>query len=728
MQTSVRIFRRSTWFSLSLLLLISPTVVAETQWQSCAVPQAKPRNFAASSEMGSGDVYVEANNAVIRDEGDSLLSGDAFIAKDDGQYSANSIKYNRLSEVVTATGNVKATTETMQLNSQRAQFNLKTNNNVINNATYQMFEKNGTFSGRGTSKAINQFGEELSFLNNATYTTCPSETPSWHIESSKIKLDHKKEYGTARNVVLKVSKKNIPVFYFPYFTFPLSDERKSGFLLPSYTNSSKSGLGVSLPYYFNLAPNYDYTFTPQYLTKRGLKLNNEFRYLTDSDNGVLQLDVLADDNERSGDNRYYYNLRHFSHFGEKTALNLTAEGVSDVDYFDDFGNSLESSSRTALKRQLDLTTVGKDWNLLGRIQNYQLLDGGTSPYVRLPQIVFNYNPSQTFSGLNFSATSELVNFAKQNNTANVPTGTRFDLDATVSKNYSNLAYFLKPSLTLKHTQYNLDLHGETGTNSISRTLPTISVDSGLFFERNYDQGKKTQTLEPRLFYTHTPYKDQSNIPIFDTSENSFRYDQLFSENRFSGKDRVEDTNRLSASLTSRILDQDSGRELFSASVGQIYHFADRNVTLPGGTSKTDNRSELALEFAGNITKNTKISSTSLWEADATTPLSGQLRLNYNDEKRRSIYSTYRYRKDSLEQLDLGFVTPVKNNWSLIGSWNHDIQNERILENRVGVEYKNCCIKSRIVARKYLTSDNNTYDNAIFMEFAFKGLGEFTSGE
>ena len=702
--------------------------MAATQWQSCEVKQEKLRSFPASSEMQNGDVYVEADKALIKDEGISLLSGDAFVAKGDDQYSANSIQYDRLSEVAIASGNVKAKTKTMQLNSKKAEFNLKTKNNTITDASYQVLEDNGTLNGRGNSSTINQYGEEVSYLNNATYTTCPSETPSWHLESSKIKLHHDKEYGTAKNVVLKVSKKNIPVFYFPYFSFPLTDKRKSGFLLPTYTNSSKSGLSVSLPYYFNLAPNYDYTLTPQYLTERGLKLNNEFRYLTHNDNGILRFDILPNDGKRSGNNRYYYDLRHYSRFGERTSLNLTAEGASDADYFDDFGSSLESSSRTALKRQLDLTTSGNDWKLLGRIQNYQLLDGGTSPYTRLPQIVFNYNPTQKFAGLNFSAVSELVNFAVQNNTTNAPTGTRFNLDATLSKNYSSLAYFVKPSLTLKHTQYNLDLNGSTGESSISRTLPTVSVDSGLFFERSYDQGKKIQTLEPRLFYTHTPFTDQSNIPIFDTSENSFRYDQLFSENRFSGKDRVEDTNRLSASLTSRVLDQDSGNEIFSASVGQIFHFADRNVTLPNNTAKTDNRSELAIEFSGHVTKNTKVSSTSLWEAGTGNPLSGQLRANYYDEKKHSIYSTYRYREDSLEQLDLGFSTPIKNNWSLIGSWNHDLQNERILENKVGLEYKNCCIKSRIVVRKFLTSDNNTYDNAIFMEFGFKGLGEFTSGE
>ena len=698
--------------------MVSPTILADTQWQSCEVNTRPSQLYVPKEKILKGGIYLEADKALLRDEGLSELSGNVIFIKDGKQLVSDTATFDRLAEKVVTKGNVRAITSTMKLKSQQAEFDLKADESVITNAKYQLQSE-----GQGKSSTIKQYGKGITRLENATYSTCPAEQQSWHVASSNIKLDHNKEVGTARNVKLKVGKKDIPVFYFPYFSFPLTDKRKSGFLLPSYTSSDKSGLGISFPYYFNLAPNYDYTLTPTYLTDRGLILGNEFRYLTENNNGTLHYDILPNDDKKDGKNRYYFNVKHLTRLGAHTNLNLTAERVSDTSYFDDFGNTLEASSRTALKRQLDITTEGANWNFLGRIQDYQLLDGGIEPYARLPQIVYNYRPLQQFAGMDLSVSSELVYFDKKN-TSNAITGSRFDITTTLSKNFSSLAYFVKPSLKLRHTQYDLDLNGNTGEKQPSRTLSTVSLDSGLYFERNFSQDTKVQTFEPRLFYTHTPFKDQNNIPIFDTAENSFSYNQLFSDNRFAGKDRIEDANRISASLSTRVLDKEQGQELFRASVGQIFHFDNRKVTLPGKNAQTSSHSEFAIELAGQVAKNTRLSSISLWDSDSNNFTSGNVQLNYKNDKKQIVNVGYRYRKDELEQSNLSLSLPIKNNWSLVGSWDHDLQNERDLETVVGVEYANCCVKSRLVARKYLTADNNTYDNAIFVEFEFKGLGTF----
>jgi LPS-assembly protein len=700
---------------------MSPTLSANTQWQRCDIKTETSSNYSPSEDLQADDIYVEADQALLRDEGLSTLRGDVVIIKGANQLFSDSASFDRLAEDVIAKGNVRLSTETLKLKSDQIAFNLANNNGTIKNAYYQVITKKGDNDGRGQSRLIENKGKQRSELYNADYSTCPVETPSWNISSSKISLDHQKEIGTARNITLNVGKNNIPIFYFPYFSFPLSDNRKSGFLTPTYKSSESSGLGISVPYYFNLAPNYDYTLTPTLLSNRGLMLGNEFRYLTDNHNGILNYEVLLQDSKRNNETRYQYNVQHFSKLTERTHLKLEAEGVSDSDYFDDLSGTLQASSRTALKRQLDISSYGKNWDFLGRIQNYQLLDGGLEPYARLPQLNFNYHPQQNFFGADFSIKTEFVNFDKKN-AGNEPTGSRFDINTKISRHFGEEGYFIKPSLGLRHTQYDLDLHGATGETKPSRTLATASIDSGLYFERDYQQGKKVQTLEPRLFYTKTPYKDQSNIPIFDTAANSFSYNQLFSENRFSGKDRVEDADRLSASLTTRALDKETGDERFRASIGQIFHFNDRKVTLPSENLQSNSYSELAIEFSGQFIKNTRISSVSLWDASTKDFQSGTLQLHYKDDKNRIVNAGYRYRQDELEQSNLSLSLPVQKNWSVVASWDHDLQNNRDLENVIGVEYGNCCVKSRLVARRYLTSDNNTYDKALFAEFEFKGLG------
>ena len=726
MQTTVKTIKVRLWLPFSICLMTSPTVLSATQWQSCKIEQVPPTIITLPKEYKNGDTYFEADKALFSDVGVSTLSGNVIVVKEGDQFFADNISYDRETEIVKAKGHVRAKSGALAVKSREATFNLKTKNNTATDASYQILEANGTLNAQGKSKAVNQYGKDVSYLNSATYSACPVERPSWYLTASKIKLNHKTEVGTAHNVTLRVSKKDIPVFYFPYFNFPLTDERKSGFLFPSYSSSGRLGFGLSVPYYFNLAPNYDYTLTPTFLSKRGVKLDNEFRYLTDNDNGILHYDALFNDSKRNGENRYYYDIRHFTKLGEKTTFSINAEGISDSDYFDDFSDSLVSSSRAALERNIQIKTYRENWSLEGSLQDYQLLDGGSNPYRRSPQIVFDYDPpNSSSSGVDFSVTSELVHFDKRRKDS-APTGVRFDVDANLGKRFSSLAYFVQPSLKLRYTQYSLDTTNDPSIDKTqTRLVPSASIDGGLFFERSFADGKKIQTLEPRLYYTFTPFVDQSDIPLFDTSENSFRYNQSFTNNRFSGKDRVGDANRLTAALTSRILDQDTGDQLFTASVGQIFYFDDRKVTLPNRAAKTEKRSEIAVEFSGKVSENIKISSTSLWETDAQNIISGQLGLSYNDKKNRSISSEYRYRDGSLEQLDLSFSTPVKNNWRLFGGWNHDLQNSRILENELGIEYANCCIKSKLVARKFLTSGNDTYDNAILMEFSFKGLGTFS---
>lgn len=670
--------------------------------------------------LARGSVYIEADQALFREDAPSELSGQVFLQKDEQVLQADQVIYERNTEIAHAKKSVVFHSDNIVINSPEARFNLKDKSGTIANAQYQVknnAENQAMQSGNGRSDKIVK-GQDQTVLHQASYSTCPPQKQSWAIHSSKVKLDHKKNVGTAKNVTLKVGKQQLPVFYFPYFSFPLTDERKSGFLMPNYQTSDKVGIGLSLPYYFNLAPNYDLTLTPNIFTKRGILLGSEFRYLLEDHRGEVQFDILPNDDERSGEDRYYYSVKHYSRWLDRFDFAMNAEGVSDNDYFDDFGGTLAASSRTSLQRQAMLSTAGSDWNFLGRVEQHQLLDGSDNPYERLPQLLFSYYPASLNKNFNARLDTELVHFA---NKTNATDGTRFDVKAVLEKQFSSISHYIKPSVSLRHTQYSID-DNTLGDNQITRTLPTVSVDAGMYFDRYFSDGSKIQTLEPRLYYVRTPYDDQSDIPNFDSSEVTFNYSSLFLDNRFTGKDRVEDANRLSLSLTSRVKESDTGKEWLRASVGQIVHFDDRKVTLPSASVETDARSQVAFEAAGKLSNRLSVSSQALWNTKDGDFDASEIQLNYKDDKKRILNIGYRQLQDELEQSHVSFVSPVKDNWKLIGNWDHDVKNNRNLETMLGVEYGTCCVKTRVIARNYLTSDNNTYDNALFIEFAFKGMG------
>jgi LPS-assembly protein len=710
--------RLSVCISASFGLTV-PQLSWANQGVGCPVDQQFVMANPKVENLDPDSVYVESDDAIMRDEGVSEFKGNVYLQKGDKRLESDILLLERETEIATAKSRVTFNQGNMTMKMPKAVFNLKKKVSEVVDAKYEIKAESAQgHDARGVaSKAIKDGKENVTTLQQATYTTCKSESPLWSLHSSNVKLDHDKEQGTARNVTFNVSKYDIPVFYLPYFSFPLSDKRKSGFLMPGYSSSERNGFGLSLPYYFNLAPNYDLTLTPNILTRRGVLLSSQFRYLLPDHNGQFTFDVLPGDSDYQDKTRYSYGIEHNSTLPGDWGVEILAGGVSDNDYFRDFGGSLAASSITTLQRQIIVDKEGENWDFMGRLQSYQLLDGGTKPYERLPQLLFSYSPELPY-GLDFTLDSEIVRYANKTGASDA---SRFDVKAKLSKSYEEISHFIKPALTLRHTQYEID-DNPLGSNSISRTLPTFSIDAGVYFDRYFDNDKKVQTLEPRLYYVKTPFKDQSEIPNFDSSRYSFNYNRLFTDNAFSGRDRIEDADRLSLSLTSRIEDRSNGRELFEATVGQIFYFDDRKVGLPGEGVETSDQSALIFEASANLNKNLKVGAEALWNSDEGNFKSGELDLHYKDEKKRVLNLAYRQLDDELEQSHLSFVYPAKNGWKAIGSWDYDIRQERNLETMLGVEYDTCCMKTRFVGRNYLTSSAGGYDNAFFVEFAFKGLG------
>ena len=753
----MKIYNTSSLVTLSLCLCsaisyaetthIAPPTSPKETWGQCDIQQSRNQNKNSKNPNNALNikhngtpvtetpyldaVYLEADTGIIRKQGASDLEGNVIIQQNQTVFNADSATYNRNNNEVDARGHVKLSAPNLKLNSSHIQYNLKTQSGTIDQAAYEV----GKEGANGKSKQIIQQDKNNLTLNDASFTTCPANINSWNISSSEIKLNNKTQIGTAKGVTFNVG--GVPVAYYPWFSFPLDNQRLSGFLTPSMR--LQSGAGIRIPYYLNLAPNYDATIALSTFSNRGLQLNSEFRYLTDKHKGLFEYEIIPKDQSFDDKRRDYFNVKHRTSLSDKTKINLRAEGVSDTEYFNSKSESLETSSISSLERRLEIVHNNNPWMISAAIEEYQvldLLDTDNIPYSKLPELKLSYQPEASPKELNIRVDSESTYFEKDNSI----TGSRIDVGFHASKKWGGDAWYFKPSVKLSHTLYNLNKNpnrdassniNESEESYLSRTLPTLTLDSGLFFDRGFNHpfsGKGyTQTLEPRLFYTYTPFKDQSNFPVFDTAKTDFSAtNQLFAENRFTGKDRIADTNQLTFAVSSRIQDRRTGNELFKASIGQVFNFSDRKVTLPGGTIHSGRRSELVLELSGKLNKNFKATAIALINPEENRPSRSEFRLNYQDKKKRIANLSFHKLDSELEQLSGSAAIPINNKWSLVGSFDQDLKKDRNLETLAGIEYQDCCWKTRLVMKRFLTSDNETYDKPIYLEFELKGLGNIGS--
>ena len=403
-----------------------------------------------------------------------------------------------------------------------------------------------------------------------------------------IELNDFTEAGVAKNAYIEF--KGVPILYTPWVSFSYNNQRKSGLLAPTYGTTSKSGFELTVPFYWNISPNMDATFAARALSKRGVQLQGEFRYLEPSFSGIDNIEFLPSDS-LSGKNRYYANLKHQHNLGRGWSAGYSLEKVSDDQYFSDMSTRIITTSRVNLAQQFNVDYADETWRFNALAQKYQTLDQVSYPYERLPQMTLTGN--RYFGDFNTNLYTQLVAFDTNNNAPTLVTGTRFTVYPSISLPMSRSYGYLTPKIGVHHTNYSLN-NDPNNQNSISRTLPIFSVDSGLFFDRDFKIARRgySQTIEPRLFYTYIPESKQSLIPIFDTSESDLNFSSLFSENQFSGNDRVNNANQLSFSVTSRLIESASGTQRLSASIGQRYYFADQKVALPGAELRKNNSSDI----------------------------------------------------------------------------------------------------------------------------------------
>ena len=573
---------------------------------------------------------------------------------------------------------------------------------------------------RGSAQQIKVTSESRISLASMLFTTCPPENVSWEISAREAELDVNEGVGRARGV--KLDFKGVPVLYVPYFSFPINAERKSGFLTPDIGKRDRTGFDLSVPYYFNLAPNYDLTLEPRYMSKRGTQVRNDFRYLLPNSRGEFGFEYLGNDKETNTERRYA-TLVHESLFGPKDQLSVLSgfEEVSDDAYFEDLGTSLAVTSQTHLNRFVDLTYFAPNWSLMTRLQNYQTIDPELTeidyPYERVPQVVFD---GRWGGGLlRFDSDTELVNFDRNVGT----TGWRFDSTQEFSLRFARSGMFLTPAIALRQTNYWIDNPAPGEDDSLRRGLPIGSLDMGMTFERN-THGKRPwmQTLEPRLLYLRVPFEDQTALPVFDTIVPDFNLVQLFRKYQFVGPDRIADTDQLSFGVTTRLIDAENGRERLTAALGQTRYLDPQQVTLPGIAPTDTQASDYIAEVAVGLRDAWALDVGYQWNSETASTARTETRFEYRPKNDRLLGIGYRYRRDALEQGDFSLVWPVAQRWRLIGRYSYSFLDKQRLEDFIGWEYEACCWRLRMVNRNYVSRAGET-DNSISIQLELKGLSQ-----
>jgi LPS-assembly protein len=661
-------------------------------------------------------VQLFANHALLSAERDAQFRGDVVLLRDGQQLEADEMDYDATANEVRARGDVRYWQEGFAAAGDSAHLDLDTDQGEMETATYRLEERHA----RGRAERVLVEGPERARLSRVSYTTCDPGRRDWELRAREVRLNRATGTGNARHVT--VAFQGVPFLYSPYLSFPLDNRRKSGFLTPSVGSSSTTGFDLQVPYYWNIAPHRDATITPRFMADRGVQLIGEFRYLNPANRGIVGAEYLPGDRVAERD-RHAFFLRHSGVLAPRWTTNIDVNHVSDSQYLQDFGDSLSVASITHVERRADVQYHGGVWNVLGRVQGFQTVDeeipGPARPYQRLPQLLVRGALPPTAYGVTPALRAEYVNFER----ADSVTGGRLDLRPSLSLPLTGLAYFLTPTLSLRHTQYQLDGTPPEEPSNPSRTVPSVSLDGGIFLERDAQWGDRPllHTLEPRLFYLYVPRVDQDELPVFDTGRFGFGFAQLFAEDRFTGADRVGDANQLTLALTSRLIDGPTGAERLSAGIGQILYFRDREVTLPNEAVATERTSDLLGQLGLRLHPSWTGDATVQWNPHEDRVEVGTAALRFRPGRSRIVNLAYRFRHDSLEQTDVSFLWPLGPQWRLVGRWNYSLRESRNLETLAGVEFESCCWGARLAVREYLLDAEGNTDLGVYLQLELKGL-------
>jgi len=662
---------------------------------------------------------------------------DVEITRGSTGITADTACYRRVEDEVTADGHITMWRFGDRYKGDALQLNLETGKGWVLHPEYRLAMNNA----QGKAQRIDFLGEDQAVVSDGTYSTCEGPDPDWYLKSSRLRLDQGRDVGTAGKTIIYF--KDVPIIGTPALSFSLSGARRSGWLPPTIGFGSKGSAELMVPYYFNIAPNRDLTLFPRYIFARGLQLGATGRYLGETDagryGGETHVEYLAGDRLAHRD-RWWVDTLHNQALAPGWSFGWNAHAASDNEYPSDFSRTVAASAERQLLRELRTDYNGQYWSLTARVQSYQILqDPGAilnpaltvaTPYNRLPQVNFHAGRYDVQGGFDWSVDAEAVRFSHPDEKQ--VQGNRANVVGQVSYPWVHPGWFITPKVMLHATQYDLT-QNVNNDDKISRVLPTLSLDSGLIFERKsslFGQGG-TQTLEPRLFYVRTPYKNQDDIPNFDTGVAGFNYAQLFTENRFVGADKVSDANQLTAAIVSRFIEAD-GAERLRLAVGSRYYFSDPRVRLNSSEQSNQKRSDALLAASGRISESWTFDSGVQYDAQARNLYSSNVGVQWQPAPMKVLNVEYRFQRDTFgiangfRNADVSGQWPLTQRWYGVSRVSYSVRDRKLLESLIGLEYKADCWVFRMGAQRFVTAAQTTA-TPIFFQLELNGLSRLGFG-
>jgi LPS-assembly protein len=710
-----------------------------------AASAGAPRAQALPGVAGAGGIELSSDKATFGADGKATLEGNVFVRQGEREIRADQVQYDSRDTSLSTTGHIDYRDPIVHVSGAGGSYSASAGAD-FRSAEFNLLQR----AARGSARDMRLTPRGVLRLRGVTFTTCPLRDRSWELKASTITLDTRDRIGTGRGA--QVDFKGVPIMYLPWVSFPLGNDRKSGFLFPAIGNTSYGGLQLAVPYYWNIAPNLDFTFQPVEYTRVGTDLGGDLRFLTHTQRGELDWNYLPNDGNYSSNfitsggttgishvSRSRVRFSDVAELADDLRLSASAENVSDPYYFENFSLGPEGTSTAFVERRAALTYRGAHWRIDGEAQQYQTIDytlpQRDRPYARVPRITvdadYGVGPDAL---LHYGFDSEVVDFQHGEQLVDVTTGWRADLMPRISLDLTGPGYFLRPAFAWRATHYVLnDLAPGQLQRSPSRTLPIASLDSGLVFERaSGSRGERKLTLEPRILYLDVPYRNQDALPVFDTALPDLSPVELFRTNRYVGADRVSDARQLSVGVTGRLLDALSGRQFISGTFGQTYYFEIPRVTLPGEVPATAKHSDFVAQLALTAFQRWGADIGVQWDPQNQRSERTTVNLQYKAASNAVINLAYRYERfvtttelvpqlvggtlmqvpvlvqQGFDQVELSGAWPIKRNWNIFARDVYSLrdpaqQHATDLEQFVGFEYRACCWRMRLGARRYVNS-------------------------
>ena len=682
-------------------------------------------------KIAEGSIEVSSNAAQIIKNEIAVFEGQVVITTEDSIIQADSANVRENGQRIQASGDVIYTDELLKVESLGIEANAEIELLQLQSSEYQIKGING----RGAADLLSVSRERGVLLEDVYFTTCPKGGEDWKIQASEIAIRKGRPFGEAKHTRFYIG--GVPVFYLPYFAFPITTGRQTGFLFPKVGSTSSTGIEYEQPFYWNIAPNVDTTISTRYMTNRGLQLKNEWRYLSEQHQGELQLEYLANDTDTdSDDSRYFYRFNHKGKLGDNWSVTADISDISDNNYIVDLRSDYYNQADTYLYRQAGLSYFSENLDFSMAVRDFTTIGNFEDNYRALPEAKLFYATSIN-NWLDFDVTSELAYF--DNRLEQRPDALRVHVEPSLSIPYQRAWGELLAEVSVLHTYYDQDIENTNNPlleETVERTLGQARLYGSLIFERDQKVGNANYlvTFEPKAQYLYTSYQEQFNIGRYDTTELLTTFSNLFRGQEFTGLDRINDNNQFTLGATARIIDSNN-RELLSASIGQILYLEDAKLL---ASQRLDNRSAIAAEFDWQVNRNWFLHSDVQVGTDTNKVERSSFSTEYRLAENKLIQINHRYIRElsneKIDQFGISASWPINENWHWVGRYYRDFERSRTTESFMGIEYESCCWALRLTVQRHLATrfnndgvrDVDDFDSGIALQFVFKGMGSQTN--